>query len=88
VSAGEPDFGEETEILLDLKLDADCSPRPELNLQDFILSAELLRLFRQFDSIGDGVVEQIEIRAGLPRRALIRVSRSQSEVTRTPSQGN
>src|SRR5579872_4399700 len=65
---GEPVFGEQTEIFRDVKLDKDAGPRPELELNDYPLPAELIRLLRQFDAIGNGAVRQIEIPAGLPRR--------------------
>jgi hypothetical protein len=59
---------------LDLKLGDEDQPRPEQNLPDYGLAAEIVRLLSMFDSIHDGVVEHIEIRTGLPRRIVVRAS--------------
>jgi hypothetical protein len=72
VRDGEPMFTEQTDVLIDLKLDAEESQRAEQSLSDFTLGAEILRLFSKLDAIGDGVIEQIEIRAGLPRRMVFK----------------
>lgn len=70
----QPVFGTRTDIFVELKLDADEKPRPELNLDDFVLSIEILRLFSRLDAIRDGVVEHLEVRAGIPRRIVLRVN--------------
>jgi hypothetical protein len=72
VRGTEPEFGQNTEIFLDLKLDIEEESRPELELKDFAISAELVRLFGKFDVMGNGAIEQIEIRAGLPRRMIFK----------------
>jgi hypothetical protein len=72
VTAGEPVFGETTEVLMDLKLDNEERPRPELALPDFALAQEVVRLFAKLDEIGNGTIKHIEIRAGLPRRIVVK----------------
>src|SRR5215469_18794057 len=67
ISNGEPLFTPETELFLDVKLDSDAQPRTEIDLSDFTLSSEIIRLFERFEAIGNGVVDHLEIRAGLPR---------------------
>lgn len=52
--------------------DNDDALRPEGYLDDFKLCAEVLRLFAKLDAIGDGVIDQIEIRAGIPRRMVFK----------------
>jgi hypothetical protein len=64
----QPIFDEHTEVLIDLKLDANDSSRPEEHVADFTVSAELTRLFVELDAIRNGVIEHIEVRAGVPRR--------------------
>jgi hypothetical protein len=71
VCAGEPVFAETTEVLADLRLDNDQLPRPELELPDFELAQEMVRLFAKIDEIGDGTIRQIEVRTGLPRRIVV-----------------
>ena len=74
VRDGEPVFTQQTEVLMDLKLDGDEDPRPELNITDYVLCAEIVRLFSKLDAIRNGVIEHIEVRAGIPRRIVVRDS--------------
>ena len=41
---GELSFDPPPEVLIDVRLDEDVSPRPELEFEDFTLPAEVLRL--------------------------------------------
>ena len=67
----EPVFNPPPTVLLDVKLDADCGPRREAVLDDFILREEVHRLLERIDRIEDGRLDRIEVRAGIPRRVLI-----------------
>jgi hypothetical protein len=69
-------------VLIDLKLDADESPRPEVDLSDFELCAEIRRLMSRLDAIPNGVIERIEVRAGIPRRMLLRGPLTQPDAAR------
>jgi hypothetical protein len=55
-----------------VKLDGDDGPRPEQDLSDFELSREVVRLFAKLDTVRNGVVELIEVRAGIPRRVVFK----------------
>jgi hypothetical protein len=68
VQDGNPILLPETELLAELKLDSDDTPRPEQHLKDFALPVEVVRLFAIMDTIRHGVVDYIELRAGIPRR--------------------
>ena len=57
-------------VLLDVKLDQDEGPRPEVELRDFELCSELRRLMSRIDGIRDGKVARLEIRGGIPRRVI------------------
>jgi hypothetical protein len=57
-------------VLVDVKLDQDEGPRPEVELRDFELCSELRRLMSRFDGIKNGKVARLEIRSGVPRRAI------------------
>jgi hypothetical protein len=72
VGDGEPVFGPQTELLFDIKLDSDETVRPENDLTDFVLCAEIMRLFSKFDRIRNGGIGHIEIRAGVPRRIVLK----------------
>jgi hypothetical protein len=71
---GEPSFSPEPQVIFEVKLDGDRSPRLEAQLGDFALCNEVLRLLDRIDHIRTGHIEKIEIRAGLPKRVLIRAS--------------
>src|SRR3954463_15940913 len=73
VRDSEPVFSGDTIVLLDVKLDSDDAPRPEQDLTDFALAAEVVRFFSRLDTISNGTVDQIEIRGGLPRRMRLKV---------------
>jgi len=72
VRDGDPVMLAKTEILIDVKLDADENPRTEFDLKDFELSAPVTRLFSRFDAIQDGIVDHLEVRAGIPRRIVLK----------------
>ncbi len=67
----EPMFNPAPTLLLDFKLDADCGDRPESELADFALCAEVCRLLDRLDQLHTGCVQRVEVRAGIPRRAVI-----------------
>lgn len=60
------------EIILDVRLDGEVQPRPELTLTDFALPGEACRLLAQIDSLTAGLVEKITVHSGIPRRVFIR----------------
>jgi len=71
VRGGEPVFGPAPTVFVEVKLDAANEPRPEVDLPDFELGTEITRLVAQLDELGDGFIERIDVRHGIPRRALI-----------------
>ena len=72
VQQGEPVMLPATEVLIDVKLDVEDVVRPEQGLQDFALSAEVVRLFSRMDAAGDASVDHVEVRAGIPRRIVFK----------------
>jgi hypothetical protein len=71
IHKGEPVFTPLPRIVKDVKLgSADNAPRPELHTMDFALKREHVELFENIRRIGDGTIERIEIKAGLPFRIL------------------
>jgi hypothetical protein len=70
----EPVLGPKTEVLFDVKLDGDEKPRAEQNLGDFPVCKEIQRVLSTLDSIGNGVIERVEVRAGIPRRMVFKAA--------------
>ena len=68
VRDSEPILSGAAVAILDVKLDRDEIPRTELNLQDFVLSAEVVRLMVRLDQFRNGTIQSLEVGAGLPRR--------------------
>jgi hypothetical protein len=71
VRRGEPVFSPAPTAFVEVKLDAANGLPPEADLADFELRAEVGRLTEQLDQLGDGLIERIDIRYGIPRRVLI-----------------
>jgi len=71
VRGGEPVFSPEPTVLVEVKLDAERAPRPERDIADFELRTEIIRLLAQIELLGDGSVERIEVRHGIPWRMVI-----------------
>lgn len=55
----------------EFKFPGDNSPRPELSADDFLLKTQVVELFQHFDQLGDGTIEVLEIKHGLPFRMLV-----------------
>jgi hypothetical protein len=71
IQNGDPVFSPEPTVLVDVKLDADEGPRPEVDFTDFVLRDEVRRLMTRLDELQNGTVQSIEVRAGIPRRVII-----------------
>ncbi len=74
VRDSEPVFSPPPVVAVDVKLDADEGPRPELDLTDFVLKAELCRLLDLLDEFQTATIEHIEVRVGIPRRVIFKIS--------------
>jgi hypothetical protein len=72
VREGEPLLDPSPAILLDVKLDAPEAPRPETDSSDFLLKDEVLRLMDRLDEFVTITIQNLEIRAGIPRRVIFR----------------
>lgn len=66
VRNGEPFFDPTPRVIRSVKLGGDNGLRREASKADFLIKAEVIELFNIFDQIGDGVVESIDVRHGLP----------------------
>jgi len=69
IRGGEPVLNPAPRIIRDVKLGApDNGARREFHSADFALKREHSELFESLRRLGDGVIECIEVKAGLPFR--------------------
>lgn len=71
VRGGEPHLDPPVRLIREHKLGGENGPRPESSLEDFVLKAEVLELLAEIKRLGDGVIDRIEVRHGLPFRLVI-----------------
>lgn len=65
---GEPVFNPPPRVLREVKFGGDNGPRPEIARTDFILRKEHVELFACLDEMGEGTIDILEVRHGLPFR--------------------
>ena len=75
VRAGAPHFEPKPKIIRDIKLGAETDSMTRLGLQDFELKPQVVDLFKQFKALGNGFVECIEVKNGLPFRLVVEEQR-------------
>lgn len=68
IREGEPILDPRPRVIRDVKFGAENGPRPELDLDDFVLKAQVVDLFAQFDSLGNGTIRCLDVKHGLPFR--------------------
>jgi hypothetical protein len=71
VRNGEPAFVPPPEVIREVKFGGENGPRPERGVDDFALKAQVVELIQQLNGLGDGTVEAIEVKHGLPFRMLL-----------------
>lgn len=71
IQDGEPVFDPAPHIIRDVKFCRENGPRPESNIDDFSLKAEVRDLFAHFDALGNGTIRCLEVKHGLPFRMLV-----------------
>jgi hypothetical protein len=68
---GDPVLAPPPRVVREVKFGGENGPRPELDAGNFLLKAQVVELFEQFDRLGDGTIEVLEIKHGLPFRMLV-----------------
>lgn len=68
---GEVDL-DSSELLVTYQLEREVTERPELFLCDFELPAETGRLLAQIDAVKNGVIDEIVVHAGVPKKLVLR----------------
>jgi len=71
VRDGEPVFDPPPRVVREVKFGGENGPRPETAKGDFALKAQVRELLAQLESLGDGIVECIEVKHGLPFRMTV-----------------
>ena len=66
VRAGEPVLDPPPMIVREVKFGGQNGPRNERRLDDFTLKGQLVELFDELDRLGDGVIDVLTIKHGLP----------------------
>jgi len=66
VKGGEPVFDPPPQVIRTVKFPGVNSPRPEVELHEFALKTHFQQLFDYLDSLGNGLIEILEVRDGLP----------------------
>ena len=75
IRGGEPVLNPQPRIVRDVKLGSpENGTRPEFHSADFALKREHSELFENLRRLGDGVIESIEVKAGLPFRFTVEES--------------
>ena len=68
---GQPVIDATASIVREHKFVAENGPRPETSKADFTLKQQLVELFRYFDERGEGQIESLEVKHGLPFRMIV-----------------
>lgn len=68
---GEPVFQPAPRIIRDIKIGGENGPRPELAIEDFVLKSPMVELFDHLAGIGDGTLDLIEVKYGMPFRLVV-----------------
>lgn len=71
VRGGLPAFSLPCRVIRDIKIGGDNGARPEVDQRDFVLKDSVVELFEHFAELGDGTVEVLEVRHGLPTKLVI-----------------
>ena len=71
IAGGEPVLDPPPKRTREIMFCAEKSIRPESSPDDFVLKAQVRELFDAITEIGDGVIERIEVRHGLPFRMIV-----------------
>ena len=68
IRRGEPVFKPDPKSFFEIRFGSENSPRRELGIKDFVLKAQVVELFDYLTCLGNGTVERLEIRHGVPFR--------------------
>lgn len=68
----QPVFSPSPIVVREHKFSAENGPRAERHSDNFLLKRQVIELFEQLDAIADGIIDEIEVKHGLPFRMVVR----------------
>lgn len=68
---GLPILSPRPRVSREIKFGGENGPRPEIDAADFLLKSQVVELFALFDALGNGTIDVLEIKHGLPFRAIV-----------------
>src|SRR5262245_21350499 len=71
VRNGNPVLDPPPRVIREITFGGENGPRPEFNAGNFLLKSQVVELLKQLDQLGDGTVEVLEVKHGLPFRMII-----------------
>ncbi len=71
IRAGDPVLDPLPRVVREIKFGGENGPRPELDAGNFLLKAQVVDLFQYFDELGNGTIDVLEIKHGLPFRMIV-----------------
>jgi len=66
----DPVLNPKPRVVREHKFGGENGPRPERDHNDFKLKGQIIELFEFFDELGNGIIEAIEVKHGLPFRVI------------------
>ncbi len=71
IKGGEPQLDPPPRIVRERRFGAEAGRQPSPPRGDFTLKAEVVELFAEFSKLGNGTIELLDVRHGLPFRVVI-----------------
>jgi len=71
VQDGDPILDPPPRVIREVKFGGENGPRPESDAGNFLLKAQVIELFQHFDELGNGTIDVLEVKHGLPFRMLV-----------------
>lgn len=68
VLEGDPVYDPPPRVVREIKFGGDNNPRAETAAADFALKSQVVELMQCLDRIGDGIIDVLEVKHGLPFR--------------------
>lgn len=68
IRGGEPMFSPPPRVVREIKFGGENGPRSEVALTDFAVKSSVTELLHSLTKIGDGTVERLEVKHGVPFR--------------------
>lgn len=71
VVTGDPILDPLPRMIREIKFGGENGPRSEREAGNFLLKTQVVELFQHLDQLGDGTIEVLEIKHGLPFRMMV-----------------